>query len=196
MVVKNGDNNSVKVKKPKSVNKLTKKNSELKSNHSLSKTEIKKGIVYNEKIFIENFINLQHAMTNLSIKFSELSQNISNLLGVFEEAAKTLAKSEKQVDGQIVNKIDSLLEQNKTIAKGLVLMEDQFKRQARFSPSATTPNPFESSKQNTMPPQIQRNFNSHQYQDINRNQSQPNGVVNNIEGFQQNSDRPKPLPQL
>ena len=76
-------------------------------------------------------------MTNLTIKFGELSLNISKLLNIFEESAKALAKSEKQVDGQVINKIDSLLEQNKTIAKGLVLFEDQFKRQSRFTSPAT-----------------------------------------------------------
>ena len=41
-----------------------------------------------EELLIENFVGLQHAMTNMSIKFGALSDNISKLLQVFEEAAK------------------------------------------------------------------------------------------------------------
>ncbi len=156
-----------------------KKVSKSQGKPSTTKTSNKTGIVYNEKIFIENFINLQHAMTNLTIKFGELSLNISKLLNIFEESAKALAKSEKQVDGQVVNKIDSLLEQNKTIAKGLVLMEDQFKRQSRFTSPATNPNPFEGQKQNTQT----RPIPSQQVRLPNDNS-------------QQGADRPKPLPQL
>jgi hypothetical protein len=76
-----------------------------------------------EELLIENFVGLQHAMTNLSIKFGTLSDNISELLRVFEGAAKTFAQGGKVDDSDLLKKINSLLEQNKTIAKGLVLME-------------------------------------------------------------------------
>ena len=67
-----------------------------------------------DSILVENFVGLQEAMTNLSLKFSELSQNLNNLLGVFEIAAKTLAESEKQVDRTLTSKLDALIEQNKS----------------------------------------------------------------------------------
>ena len=41
-----------------------------------------------EELLIENFVGLQHAMTNMSIKFGSLSDNLTKLLQVFEEAAK------------------------------------------------------------------------------------------------------------
>lgn len=78
-----------------------------------------------EELLIQNFVGLQHAMTNMSIKFGVLSDNISKLLSVFEEAAKGFVVGDKTDDKDMLNKIDSLLDQNKTIAKGLVLMEER-----------------------------------------------------------------------
>lgn len=76
-----------------------------------------------EELLIENFVGLQHAMTNMSIKFGGLSDNIGRLLQVFEEAAKSFAIGGKTNNEDMLKKINSLLDQNKTIAKGLVLME-------------------------------------------------------------------------
>ncbi len=83
-----------------------------------------------ENLLIENFVGLQHAMTNMSIKFGLLSDNISKLLQVFEEAAKNFISGGKSDDKDMLNKIDSLLNQNKTIAKGLVLMEGKLRGRA------------------------------------------------------------------
>lgn len=83
-----------------------------------------------EDLLIENFVGLQHAMTNMSIKFGELSNNISKLLQVFEESAKNFISGGKSDDQDMLKKIDSLLNQNKTIAKGLVLMEGKLRVRA------------------------------------------------------------------
>ena len=83
-----------------------------------------------EKLLIENFVGLQHAMTNMSIKFGSLADNLEQLLKIFEEAAKNFASGEKGDDKDMLNKIDSLLNQNKTIAKGLVLMEEKLRGRA------------------------------------------------------------------
>ena len=80
-----------------------------------------------EELLIENFVGLQHAMTNMSVKFGGLSDNISKLLNVFEESAKNFVSGGKPDDAEMLNKIDSLLNQNKTIAKGLVLMEGKLR---------------------------------------------------------------------
>ncbi|MDP2946911.1 MAG: hypothetical protein Q8N88_02245 [Nanoarchaeota archaeon] len=92
-----------------------------------------------EEILIENFVGLQHAMTNLSIKFTGLSENINRLLQVFEESAKSFTVAEtknddsdanKEVNQEMIKKIDSLLDQNKTIAQGLVIMEEKLRSRA------------------------------------------------------------------
>ncbi|MFH0711530.1 MAG: hypothetical protein V1889_00195 [archaeon] len=105
-VVEEEDSGDVKVRKS-SVNKMTAKE--------------------REELLVENFVGLQHAMTNLSIKFGALSDNITRLLNVFEEAAKGFVSGGRVDDKDMLKKIDSLLEQNKTIAKGLVLMEGKLR---------------------------------------------------------------------
>jgi len=86
-----------------------------------------------EELLIENFVGLQHAMTNLSIKFGNLSDNISKLLQVFEESAKHYAGG-KMDNEDMLKKINSLLDQNKTIAKGLVLMEGNLRGRPENNP--------------------------------------------------------------
>jgi hypothetical protein len=80
-----------------------------------------------EELLIENFVGLQHAMTNMSVKFGALSDNLSRLLQIFEESAKNFVSGGKPDDAEMLSKIDSLLNQNKTIAKGLVLMEGKLR---------------------------------------------------------------------
>ena len=78
-----------------------------------------------DELLIENFVGLQKAMVNLSMKFESLSDNISKLLHVFELAAKNVAEDGEMDSKQIARKLDGLLEQNKTIAQGLVLLESK-----------------------------------------------------------------------
>lgn len=79
-----------------------------------------------EELLLENFVGLQKAMLNLSIKFEGLANNMSRLLEVFELSARDqLGKSTKEEDKELLGKINSLLDQNKTIAKGLVLIEEK-----------------------------------------------------------------------
>ncbi|MEK6845021.1 MAG: hypothetical protein AABX44_02075 [Nanoarchaeota archaeon] len=82
-----------------------------------------------EMKLIENFVSLQKVMTNLSVKFDDLSSQISKLLELFELSATALAKKDinftKPLDEEkIVNKLNNILEQNKTIARGLALMSE------------------------------------------------------------------------
>jgi len=83
-----------------------------------------------EKALIDNFIAIQKVLTNLSVKFDNLSGNMQKLLDVFEISAKSLAEKDfkdfgKFDDKKIMEKLDSLLDQNKTIAKGLILMHER-----------------------------------------------------------------------
>ncbi len=84
-----------------------------------------------DELLINNFVGLQHAMTNMSIRFGALSENINRLLQVFEEAARNIVHPEENKDAELnkemVRKIDSMLDQNKTIAQGLVAMEEKLR---------------------------------------------------------------------
>ena len=69
-------------------------------------------------------------MTNLSSKFDGLSSQISKLLELFEISAKSLAEknfdseTENKGDKEIIDKLDSLINQNKIIARGLTLLHE------------------------------------------------------------------------
>jgi hypothetical protein len=83
-----------------------------------------------ESVLIENFVSLQKVMTNLAVKFDNLSGQISKLLELFEISAKTLAEKDYSVgeekgDKRLVEKLDNVLEQNKIIAKGIALLHER-----------------------------------------------------------------------
>jgi len=104
------------------------------------KSSVNRGMIAKEReeLLLENFVGLQHAMTNLSVKFGSLSDNITKLLQVFEEAAKSFISGDKLDDKSMLKKIDSLLDQNKTIAKGLILMEESLRNRSEV----VEPKPF------------------------------------------------------
>ena len=82
------------------------------------------------KVLVQNFASLQHVMTTLAEKFDKLGSQISKLLELFEASAKTLAEKDLQIDKAkdskvMSNKLDSLLDQNKTIAKGLTMLHEK-----------------------------------------------------------------------
>lgn len=94
-----------------------------KSNKKIPKEKI-------DQALLDNFINLQRVLTNLAVKFDDLSNNISKLLQLFELAAKSFVdKPGKQsaIDQELLKKIDSLLEQNKTISRGIMLIDERIK---------------------------------------------------------------------
>lgn len=83
------------------------------------------------RLLTENLVSLQKVMTNLVVKFDTLSDNISKLLQLFEISARSFMdkQSVKEVekDKEFLDKLNALLDQNKTIAKGLTLMEEKFR---------------------------------------------------------------------
>lgn len=83
-----------------------------------------------EDTLIHNLIELQKIHAHLLERFDRLSGNIDQLLKLFEGAARSFAHQNPQVtdkDREFLEKIDKLLDQNKTIAKGLTLMEEKMR---------------------------------------------------------------------
>ena len=83
---------------------------------------------------IDNFVQLQRVHINLAEKIDRLSTQISELLALFEKAAKTFAENptsashqSSEKDKEFLDKINTLMDQNKTIAKGLTLMEERIR---------------------------------------------------------------------
>lgn len=97
---------------------------------STKKTTISNSNAELNKKLIENFVALQKVMANLSSKFDNLSDNIAKLLQLFEISAKAMAEKDfeafsKTDNKEVLEKLNSLLEQNKTIARGLTLLHQQ-----------------------------------------------------------------------
>lgn len=84
-----------------------------------------------EDLLIENFVGLQRAMTHLSIKFEGLSENLSKLLGILELSAKNYLTKEAPKDAsssELAKQVDYLIDQNKAIAEGLLLIDDTLRK--------------------------------------------------------------------
>jgi len=86
-----------------------------------------------EELLIENFVGLQRAMINLSMKFENLSDNISKLLNVFEVSARDYmvnkGRTTPEVDKDLLNRINMLIDQNKNILSSIRSLEDKTKKQ-------------------------------------------------------------------
>jgi DNA-binding transcriptional regulator GbsR (MarR family) len=77
------------------------------------------------KQLIENNISLQKKSIDLIEATNKLTKKIDKLVNLFEEASKHVGEVEVGEDKvkQLAAKLESLLEQNKDIAKGLLLLE-------------------------------------------------------------------------
>jgi len=125
---------------------------------------VKKNLMNNssnqtEKILVENFVSLQKVMVDLSEKFTNLSSQLSKLLNLFEISAKTLAEKGFEDNRDIVKKLDSLIEQNKIIAKGISLLHEEIEepmppiKQPSFNQTQNRNLPPNMNFQNKSPPQ-------------------------------------------
>lgn len=82
-----------------------------------------------QEAIVQNLIELQKVHAGLLEKFDKLSVQLTNLLALFETAAKSYSENNlnkvSEKDKEFLEKIDKLLEQNKVLAKGLTLIEDR-----------------------------------------------------------------------
>ena len=104
------------------------------------KRDYNKSLLETNKMLVDNFVNLQKVMVNMAEKFEDLSDNITKLLQLFEISARSFAEKLEsdtgpQKDKEFLDKLNVLLEQNKTIAKGLTLMEEKFKQRVYGQPA-------------------------------------------------------------
>ncbi len=81
-------------------------------------------------VLIENFVSLQKVMTNLAVKFDSLSGQITKLLDLFELSAKAFAEKNYSIkdskeEQKTIEKLNTLLDQNKIIAKGIALLHEK-----------------------------------------------------------------------
>jgi len=99
-----------------------------------------------EQTIIKNLVEIQNVHVNLAEKFDKLAKEISQLLGLFEITAKRFsshaALGEYEKDKEFLEKIDTLLDQNKTLAKGLTLMEERLRERVFGSSPVSSPQQF------------------------------------------------------
>ncbi len=82
---------------------------------------------------IENTVLLQRKDAELMSSVKNLVERIDRMLGVFEEASKHVMEvSEDKRVAELADKLEELLDQNKTIAKGLLMLEQYVRK--RFPP--------------------------------------------------------------
>ena len=77
---------------------------------------------------LESNVLLQSKVVELVSSIKENNKQVSELVGFFKEAGEQMvAESEDEKLRPLFDKLESLLEQNKTIAKGLILLEKYIK---------------------------------------------------------------------
>ena len=69
---------------------------------------------------IKHNITLQDKTTELIIEIKALTGKIEAMVHIFSEAAESIKKG---TDQPLMKKLEDLLEQNKSIAKGLIMLE-------------------------------------------------------------------------
>ncbi|MBI4158842.1 hypothetical protein HY500_01130 [Candidatus Woesearchaeota archaeon] len=82
---------------------------------------------------IENNLILQKKETELMVNVNQLIKRIDRMLNIFEEASKHVMEvgEEKKII-ELADKLEELLNQNKNIAKGLIMLEQYVKTKSQF----------------------------------------------------------------
>lgn len=80
---------------------------------------------------IRNNISLQKKSADLLVAINTLTKKVDSLLNVFEKAAEEIKKGE--VEEPLSKRLEALIEQNKTIARGLLLLEKYIREKTAFS---------------------------------------------------------------
>ncbi len=100
-----------------------------------------------EQKLLENIVELQKIHTHLVEKFDKLSEQLAGLLGLFEVAARSFsehpANQVAEKDKEFLDKVDKLLEQNKTIARGLTLVEERIRERMYGTSRSSRPSEAE-----------------------------------------------------
>ncbi len=93
---------------------------------------------------MQSNLELQHKTVDLLHGVKELTRRMDNMVKIFEEAATQIKSGS---DEPLMKRLEELLEQNKTIAKGLILLEKYVREKASssmpsFQRGVPPPEPF------------------------------------------------------
>lgn len=77
---------------------------------------------------VSSNLQLQKLSISLVESNNELIKRIDKLVSLFEEASKNISTGSSAKVVELNSKINELIQQNKQLARGLVLMEEKMKR--------------------------------------------------------------------
>jgi len=80
------------------------------------------------KKLVDNSVQLQKLTISLVESNNKLVKKVDDLISLFEEAAKNVSSGNYEEIVTLNNKINSLIQENKQLARGLVLMGQKFKQ--------------------------------------------------------------------
>jgi len=106
------------------------------------KTSRKKTITQKDLInqLVQNNISLQEKNIELIKSMNQLTLKISEMVKLFEEASKHIKEGR---DEPLTQKLEKLLDQNKVIANGLILLEKYVRDKSVMNPpSSFSPKPL------------------------------------------------------
>ena len=109
-----------------------------------------------QDLLLRNMVELQKVHVHVVERFDKLSHQLSDLLALFEATARSFAEHPSnqslEKDKDFLEKVDKLLDQNKTIAKGLTLMEEHIRERVYgVKPEETSSAPSSSGSPRPLP---------------------------------------------
>ncbi len=149
----------------------SKKEGKKKESSNKKKTKKKSSVSKksNDKIadiLVENFVSLQKVMVDLTERVDGLTNEVSSLVGLFEKTAKSIAEKEVKEKGGPVNidksmknltdKLEVLLDQNKTIARGITLVHESISEEEEETPQRPPAQPSQQQSPQQRPPAQQQ----------------------------------------
>jgi hypothetical protein len=172
-----------KVAKRKTAKKKKSVSARSSSSGPVGEERLIRSLIARDEILVDNFVGLQKALVNVSVKFNELTERIDKLLDIYQRAADVfIQKQIKEGDRRVEldRKVGTVMQQNKQIARRQVMMQQP----PRSGPSPTMPlPPGPSSAPQEQPPGIPSIAN----------QAPSPGVIPQAPG---DSTKPQPLPKL
>ena len=121
---------------------MVKKTTKKSVNRSSSSSKVEHKLVESSIALQNKTAELLLEMNRLVKKIDETNTRIDNMVHIFEEAAQHIKSG---LDEPIAKKLESLLEQNKTIARGLILLE-RYVKEKTGTETFSSPKPLPKSR--------------------------------------------------
>jgi hypothetical protein len=91
-------------------------------------------------LLLENFVLLQKTLVETATALKEVNTKIDSMLELFEEASRTF-KAGKKPSTNILDRLETIEEQNQVIAKTLLLLQKQISEKEKYGITRKTLEP-------------------------------------------------------